>query len=137
MEISELVNNLRTAFRYGYAGNRVPSPKRDAGREAEIRRLRFDEGWTLQEIGTKYGISRERVRQIIDGQQQDPEEKSAQRSVMYAIKSGRLTRLPCRVCGNPKTEAHHEDYSKPLDVVFLCRVHHRAADAERRARLAK
>lgn len=44
--------------------------------------------------------------------------------VRYAIKTGRLTRLPCGVCGNPKSEAHHEDYSKPLDVVWLCRKHH-------------
>lgn len=30
----------------------------------------------------------------------------------------------CVVCGNKKTEAHHSDYSKPLDVTFLCKPHH-------------
>jgi len=34
-------------------------------RNDEIRRLRFDEGWTNTRIGEKFGISRERVRQII------------------------------------------------------------------------
>jgi uncharacterized Zn finger protein (UPF0148 family) len=28
---------------------------------------------------------------------------------------------PCSQCGAAKAERHHHDYSKPLDVVFLCR----------------
>jgi DNA-binding transcriptional regulator LsrR (DeoR family) len=31
----------------------------------EMKRLRFVEEWTLQQIADKYGISRERVRQLI------------------------------------------------------------------------
>lgn len=42
----------------------------------------------------------------------------------YAIKVGKLVRLPCEKCGSPKSEAHHEDYSKPLVVKWLCRRHH-------------
>ena len=45
--------------------------------------------------------------------------------VKSAIKAGLLKRLPCEVCGNEKSQAHHEDYSKPLDVVFLCDKHHK------------
>ena len=41
-----------------------------------------------------------------------------------AIRTGRLRRMPCSVCGNDNTEAHHEDYSKPLSVTWLCFVHH-------------
>lgn len=37
------------------------------------------------------------------------------------IKRGKVKRLPCKHCGDLKSEAHHNDYSKPLDVVFLCR----------------
>jgi len=46
-----------------------------------------------------------------------PERKSAQGKVHTAIKSGRLVRLPCFVCGD-NAEAHHPDYSRPLDVVW-------------------
>jgi len=34
-------------------------------RNADMIQLR-DEGWTLQKIGDKYGLTRERVRQIIN-----------------------------------------------------------------------
>ena len=34
-----------------------------------------------------------------------------------------LERQPCEVCGE-KAEAHHPDYSKPLDVRWLCKRHH-------------
>lgn len=43
-----------------------------------------------------------------------------------AIRDVRLIRQPCRVCGTTKQiEAHHPDYSKPLDVEWYCRLHHR------------
>jgi hypothetical protein len=46
--------------------------------------------------------------------------------VRYAIKTGRISPLPCFVCGK-KAEAHHPDYTSPLDVVWLCAAHHKAA----------
>lgn len=54
----------------------------------------------------------------------NPQRFVAMSRVSYAIKHGHLTRLPCEVCGNPKSEGHHEDYSKPLQVKWLCRKHH-------------
>lgn len=44
--------------------------------------------------------------------------------VSRALKAGRLERRPCEVCGSTKAEAHHDDYSKPLDVRWLCKTHH-------------
>lgn len=44
--------------------------------------------------------------------------------VRYAVKTGKLVKLPCWVCGNEQVEAHHPDYSASLDVVWLCRQHH-------------
>jgi hypothetical protein len=41
-----------------------------------------------------------------------------------AIKYGRLIKNPCEKCGGLKVDAHHDDYSRPLDVRWLCRKHH-------------
>lgn len=53
-----------------------------------------------------------------------PDRQKARTAVGNAIRDGRLIRRPCEVCGIAKSEAHHDDYSKPLDVRWLCRRHH-------------
>lgn len=53
-----------------------------------------------------------------------PERNRAKNHVAYALKTGRLTRSPCEVCGSHKVDAHHDDYSQPLKVRWLCRKHH-------------
>lgn len=47
----------------------------------------------------------------------------------YAIKMGRVSRTPCHCCGDERTQAHHPDYDRPLDVVWLCDEHHKQAHA--------
>ena len=49
----------------------------------------------------------------------------ARGAVQNAKARGRLLPAPCEICGEPETEAHHDDYSKPLDVRWLCRKHHK------------
>jgi hypothetical protein len=51
-----------------------------------------------------------------------PEKVEAVNLVAQAIKKKIIVRQPC-FCG-AKAHAHHEDYSKPLDVVWLCPMHH-------------
>lgn len=57
--------------------------------------------------------------------------------VAKAIKGGVLTRLPCEVCAAGKADAHHDDYSKPLDVRWLCRSHHQQHHRDERRRLVR
>lgn len=45
---------------------------------------------------------------------------NARNLVKLRVDSGKMERKPCVVCGEIKSQAHHEDYSKPLDVVWLC-----------------
>jgi hypothetical protein len=63
----------------------------------------------------------------------NPEKVWAQRALRSAIKAGLVRQQPCHVCGDPDAEAHHHDYSKPADVVWLCRKHHKAAHRQLRA----
>lgn len=48
----------------------------------------------------------------------------AQNAVNNALRDKRLTRQPCEVCGELRVHGHHDDYSKPLDVKWLCVKHH-------------
>lgn len=50
---------------------------------------------------------------------------NAHRLAKNAVARGEILRLPCEECGDKKTDAHHDDYSKPLDVRWLCRLHHK------------
>ena len=58
----------------------------------------------------------------------NPEKFKAQRQARYAIRVGRLVRGVCveAGCRAVKVHAHHEDYSKPLEVEWLCSRHHKA-----------
>jgi hypothetical protein len=50
--------------------------------------------------------------------------RKARTTASNAIRDGHLLRQPCEICGNAATDAHHEDYTKPLEVRWLCRAHH-------------
>jgi hypothetical protein len=62
-------------------------------------------------------------------------QESARRKAQEAKARGRLVAHPCEDCGVMLVEMHHEDYSKPLEIRWLCRRHHRKADAALHARL--
>jgi Bacillus phage endonuclease len=63
---------------------------------------------------------------IYDYRKRNPEKKQAHTYVELSIKYGFLKRpdkcSECDVLG--KIDAHHEDYNKPLDVIWLCRKCH-------------
>lgn len=50
--------------------------------------------------------------------------KAAHSAVSAARRGGSLIPKPCERCGVAKVDAHHDDYSKPLDVRWLCRACH-------------
>jgi hypothetical protein len=55
----------------------------------------------------------------------NPNKYKAHGKVAYEVKLGNLTKKPCEVCGtNKNIKAHHDDYSKALDVRWLCSKHH-------------
>jgi hypothetical protein len=55
-----------------------------------------------------------------------PGKVAAWRTVSTAIQMGDMEKKPCEVCGTTRNiHAHHDDYSKPLDVRWLCALHHK------------
>lgn len=70
---------------------------------------------------------KEKLARIMRERSKVPEMASkmkTRRITRDAIKKGILIKQPCKVCGIEKVEAHHEDYGKPLEVIWLCRDHH-------------
>lgn len=49
-----------------------------------------------------------------------------------AIREGIISRKPCEICGEEDAEAHHEDYSKPFSITWLCFNHHRMLHKEKK-----
>jgi hypothetical protein len=54
----------------------------------------------------------------------NPLKYRARYTLQNAVRDGRVTRKPCIKCGNRKSQGHHNDYSKPLHVLWLCSRHH-------------
>lgn len=61
-------------------------------------------------------------------------QRKAHQLVMFAVRLGLLKRPDkCEVCSSDiRVEGHHDDYTKPLEVRWLCKVCHHQADKERR-----
>ncbi len=54
----------------------------------------------------------------------DPLKEKARSITKYAIKLGHIVRQPCEVCGESRSQSHHTDYDKPLEIMWLCKKHH-------------
>ena len=68
----------------------------------------------------------QQFRELVRRHNADPVTLQAHRVTTYAIRCGKLIRPDtCSECGKKsKPEAHHDDYSKPLEVRWLCRSCH-------------
>ena len=55
---------------------------------------------------------------------ENPEKRSAKNKIAHLTRNGQLVRQPCSICGEPNAQAHHPNYDKPLEVVWLCQCHH-------------
>ena len=80
----------------------------------------------------RYHKNREKIlayakvyRQTHKAKPRPPHKAKCKDLFRYAVKTGRIQKQPCSVCGALKAEGHHSDYSKPLEVIWLCRLHHR------------
>lgn len=54
----------------------------------------------------------------------DIDKSSARYALSNSVLSGKVKKEPCKVCGDVNSQAHHPDYNKPLDVIWLCHKHH-------------
>jgi hypothetical protein len=84
---------------------------------------------SIRRYDRKRGKEKHRIYKNIirnrEYREKNPEKYKAHCCVNNAMRDKRLFKKPCVVCKTTKRlEAHHEDYSKPLDVTWLCSIHH-------------
>lgn len=96
---------------------------RAKNRDVILERQRIQQRNLSEEMRQRRNERGARYREI------QPEKITAVNSLNLALRHGKITRYPCWVCGATKVEAHHPDYSRPLDVVWLCPTHHRETHA--------
>jgi ribosomal protein S27AE/uncharacterized protein YlaI len=67
----------------------------------------------------------------------NPEKKKAHSLVQTAIRNGSIIKQQCLVCGDSNSHAHHDDYTKPLEIKWLCHIHHMELHSMLKAREGK
>jgi len=88
----------------------------DVGHSREAERTRIRERWKP---------TKERRLAIVRRyHERNAHKNHARQAVRFALKTGKLVRQPCEVCGLADSQAHHPDYSRKLEVRWLCRKHH-------------
>lgn len=61
---------------------------------------------------------------------EDKRRVAAHNAVARAIAKGFFKKQPCERCGNEKSLAHHDDYDRKLDVMWLCQPCHKQRHKE-------
>lgn len=57
--------------------------------------------------------------------ERNPEKRAAHIALNNAVRAGRVVKGPCEVCDSTgRVHGHHDDYTKPLEVRWLCPAHH-------------
>lgn len=77
----------------------------------------------LKEYSKKY--PEKMLKAVVKWNKKNKKKLSAHLAMKNALYRGELLRETCQVCGNEKTDGHHENYNKPLEVIWLCRKHHK------------
>lgn len=103
-------------------------------RQRQCAQWRRENPSRTKEYDRNRAATAERRRQVQAARdrwaQRYPERKAAEAVVTDAIRKGQLTPWPaCATpgCDNGPLEAHHCDYTRPLDVVWLCQCCHKQA----------
>jgi hypothetical protein len=116
-------------YRHGQMGDGLLGKCKDCTKR-DVRQHRMDNADALREYDRERSKRperrAERTRRAYADRAKHPDKTSARYAVSNALRDGRLKKRPCAFCGfDERVEAHHHDYSKPLDVTWLCSPCHR------------
>lgn len=130
----KMVKSMNAFYRHskmgdGHLNKCIECTKKDVAehRESNIEKVRAYDRERAKEphrVELRYKIIRR-------WQAEHPERKRAAGQLSKAVSKGLVAKPPCcTYCGSGgRIEAHHPDYSRPLDVVWLCVPCHRRTHA--------
>ena len=117
-------DKIAEAFKRRVASNPSKYREENNNRQREWVNKQMNDNWIAYKEKRRIYKATERAKH--------PEKIKAGVEVRKAIKKGILIRANCIKCNNHKSQAHHEDYSKPLEVTWLCHKHHQELHRIRR-----
>lgn len=126
-QLAEKLNRSYMSIKYymRIMGFKITEEERKQRQEAATKLIARRNQLGSKNPNWKGGISKNNYHYKKLQVQRYPEKINARAKVHYAIKNGIIIKKACEVCGDQNSEAHHEDYSKPLDITWLCKTHHR------------
>ncbi len=93
-------------------------------RKAKVRANRLKNIEYYRAYDRKRG-ARQTIDYVREYREKNVNKYKAHSMVNNAVRDGKLEREPCEMCGIwESVHAHHDDYSQPLNVRWLCSKHH-------------
>lgn len=120
MQVCKLCNINKLASDY-YASNRTQCKECIKARARKHRALRIDH---YRAYDRDRG-NRQSPEYLREYRKKNRLKYAAHVKLNNSMRGGHIAKEPCEICGDIKVHAHHDDYSKPLDVRWLCAAHHR------------
>jgi len=87
-------------------------------RMGNLKKIReYDRARSKTKKRKELAIVKQRERRV-----KHPEKDKAHRLINYDMRVGKIKKGPCLICGSEDNiHAHHPDYSKPREIIWLCK----------------
>lgn len=92
---------------------------------SDMKKYTSEELKERRKAQSRAAYQRNKAKRIAYDHARDRVKTNARSRIRVLVARGKIARMPCNVCGEIKSQAHHDDYSKPLDVTWLCPKHHK------------
>jgi len=116
---------------YVNSKKRCKACTRKSVREHRLAKIDYYRSYDRMRASMPHRLS-QNVRVTSEWRESNKQRYKAQNALNNALRDGKIKRQLCLICGG-KAEAHHPDYSAPLDVVWLCPPHHKQTHAMAKA----